>query len=432
MDFSPLRRQLLVTIAGIAAVTIVLFALPLGLVVQRLYHNEAITDLERDATLVAAVTPDDLRNRPRPVRQPAGLRPGETVGIYQAGGRLLAGDGPPASAVAARAMDGRLHEAEEGGDLAVAAPIRSGQGVAMTARVSMPDINVAKRVERAWLAMGGLATLVLLLAVGLARRQAGRLAFPLEQLTRSAQALGEGDFSVRARHSGIREADTAGLALEATGRRLGRILDRERTFSADVSHQLRTPLTGLLLGLEAALERPGADHSAALRTALDRGRRLEGLIDDLLRLARDTGPERGPLDVAGLLADLRENWHGPLAAEGRPLTVEAGEPLPEVAAAAPAVRQILDVLVDNAARHGRGRVTVEASAIGGTLAIDVADEGTGPLDAETIFERRGTGGDGHGIGLALARSLAEAEGGRLALRGSAPTVFTLLLPGSEG
>ncbi|MFC5748499.1 HAMP domain-containing sensor histidine kinase [Actinomadura rugatobispora] len=430
MESTPLRRRLLVAIAGIAAVTIMLFALPLGVAVQRLYRNEAVTELERDATVVAAATPDDVLSRPRSVRPPAGLRSGLDVGVYRTGGQRLAGSGPVGSALATHAADGRLHEAVEGVDLAVVAPVPSDQGVALAVRVSMPVDKVHDRVERAWLTMAGLAVAVLALAVGLARRQASRLATPLERLTQAAQALGEGDFSVRTRHSGIREADTAGVALEATGRRLGQMLDRERAFSADVSHQLRTPLTGLLLGLEGALQRPGADHSAALRTALERGRRLEEIIDDLLLLARDAGPERGPLDVAGLLADLEAQWHGRLAAEGRPLTVEAEEPLPEVAAAASAVQHILEVLVDNATRHGRGRITVLASDIGGALAIDVTDEGTGPLDAESVFERRSAGGEGHGIGLALARSLAEAEGGRLVLRGSAPTTFTLLLPGS--
>lgn len=431
-----MRRQLLTAIVGITTVAVVLFAIPLGLVVQRLYRNEAVTTLERDATRVAAVAPDDEARHPRQVRLPAGLGPRLTVGIYAtAGGRLLSGAGPARSDPAADAADGRLHQAVEDGALTVSAPIPSDEGVTAAVRVSMPYDVITDRTEQAWVLMAALALLIVLLAAALARYQAGRLAGPLERLTRAAQALGDGDFTIRAQRSGVREADSAELALEATARRLGALLERERFFSADVSHQLRTPLTGLLLGLESALERPGADRTAAIRTAVRRGEHLQDIIDDLLNLARDTGPGRERVDVGALLDDLKARWHGPLAAAGRPLHVTVQRPLPEVRSLTSAIRQILDVLVDNAAAHGRGSVTVEAVDIGTGLAIDVGDEGAGVPDGADIFARRTSAGDGnghgHGIGLALARSLAEAAGGRLVLRRPAPPVFTLLLPASE-
>jgi signal transduction histidine kinase len=431
---TPLRRQLLTAIVGITTVAVVLFAIPLGLAVQRLYRNEAVTTLERDATRVAAVTPDDETRHPRPVRLPAGLGPRLTVGIYRTDGRRLSGAGPARSDPAADAADGRLHQSVEARELTVSAPIPSDEGVSAAVRVSMPYDVITDRTERAWLLMAALALLIVLLSAALARYQAGRLAGPLERLTRAAQALGDGDFTIRAKHSGVREADTAELALEATADRLGVLLDRERSFSADVSHQLRTPLTGLLLGLESALERPGADLTAAIRTAVERGEHLQDIIDDLLNLARDTGPGRERVDVAALLADLKARWHGPLAAAGRPLHVTVQRQLPDVRSLPSAIRQILDVLIDNATTHGRGSVTVEASDIGTGVAIDVGDEGAGIPDGTAIFARRTSAGDGnrhgHGIGLALARSLAEAVGGRLVLRQPAPPVFTLLLPAS--
>jgi len=86
-------------------------------------------------------------------------------------------------------------------------------------------------------------------------------------------------------------------------------------------------------------------------------------------------------------------------------------------------------LLDNAAVHGRGAVTVSVRDAAGALAVDVADEGPGieVADAE-LFVRRSSRAAGHGIGLALARSLAEAEGGRLRLTRPSPPTFTLLLP----
>jgi signal transduction histidine kinase len=106
--------------------------------------------------------------------------------------------------------------------------------------------------------------------------------------------------------------------------------------------------------------------------------------------------------------------------------VEAADP---VARAAPgSVRQILDVLLSNACLHGAGAVTATVRESGSFLAVDVHDEGDGVADAQEAFRRRSPSADGHGIGLALASSLAHAEGGGLALRasGRAPT-FTLTL-----
>jgi signal transduction histidine kinase len=101
-------------------------------------------------------------------------------------------------------------------------------------------------------------------------------------------------------------------------------------------------------------------------------------------------------------------------------------------ASAAAVRQILAVLVDNSVQHGAGTVTVTARDAGGALAVDVSDQGSGlAVPADQLFARRAPGASGHGIGLALARSLAEAEGGRLSVTRVAPPMFTLLVPARE-
>jgi signal transduction histidine kinase len=210
---------------------------------------------------------------------------------------------------------------------------------------------------------------------------------------------------------------------------MGDLLARERAFSADASHQLRTPLTGLRLGLEAALESPGQDLRAAVTAAITATDRLERTIDDLLTLARDTTRTAEPLRLADLVGELHADWHGLLANTGRPLRITVPSHPPVAVAATAAVRQILTVLLDNATRHGNGAVTVTVRDISEALAIDISDEGpgiTGP--PEQLFSRRSPRTDGHGIGLALARSLAEAEGGRLTLTRSAPPTFTLLLP----
>ena len=407
---------MLIAIVGVAASAVVLFAIPLAVALQRLYRDEAIVSLERDATRISAAVPDSIASHPKPVPLVAHLSQRLSVGVYTLDGRRVTGRGPAYSAVAGDAGDGHVHQAVEDGLLTVSAPVPSDESIVAVIRVATPYERVTAKAERAWLLMGALAILVVGLAAMVARRQAGRLAAPLERLTRDAQALGSGDFSIRARSVGVREADAASQALEATARRLGDVLDRERAFSAHVSHQLRTPLTGLLLGLEAGLA--DDDPHAVIRTALERGEHLQEIIEDLVRLARGGAGDRGVLDVRALLDEVRSRSD---------VTVHVPDGLPEVRASLAAVRQIIHVLLDNAFEHGRPPVTVSATDIGTGLAIDVSDTGEGfPEDAD-VFR---ASADGHGIGLALARSLAEAEGGRLIIRRSAPPTFSLLLPAS--
>ncbi|MCT9929712.1 HAMP domain-containing histidine kinase [Planotetraspora sp. A-T 1434] len=426
----PLRHRVLVAMVGVATLAVALFAIPLAVSMQRRYHDETAAALGRDATWIAAVVPDDVvRSSVTSTWLPKGLPSRLVVGFYAADGTKISGGGPSRSDVAADARDGHVHEAVENGFLAVAAPIPSDERLTGSVRVATPYQAVRDRVHRAWLAMAGLAVVVVGLAAGFALRHSARLAAPLEHLTMSAQALGSGDFSIRALRSDVREANAAGLALEATARRLGDMLDRERAFSADVSHQLRTQLTGMLLGLESALGRPDADLPGAIRTAVARGERLQTIIEDLVRLSRGSrtsGAE--PLDVRALLEEVTGDRRATLAEDGRRLTVSLPEEPPEVEASPAAVRQILHVLLDNAAIHGKGGIAVEVSDLGDGVAIEVTDQGDGIPEGADVFARRSGDAKGHGIGLALARSLAEAEGGRLILRRPAPPVFSLLLP----
>ena len=115
---------------------------------------------------------------------------------------------------------------------------------------------------------------------------------------------------------------------------------------------------------------------------------------------------------------------------GRSLQVFLEPDLPGTRASAAAVRHILDVLLANAQDHGAGAVSVVVRDADTAIAVDVADEGPGVAEPEDLFRRRTSRVAGHGIGLALARALAEAEGGRLLLSrpGPRPRVSTLLLP----
>lgn len=423
-----MSRRIVAAIVGITALAVTAFGVPLGITVANLYRDEAISQLQRDANRGVA----EVSVPPSPTEHPElpALADGATLAIYDAHGNRIAGGGPDtADDVVANAVNGPVTRDAVNGMIVVAIPVASDEDLVAVVRAALPERSVANRVHRAWLAMGALAAMIVLAAAVLARWQGRRLSRPVANLAASATRLGDGDFQVRTSKSGIGELDAAGAALDTTARRLGDLLQRERAFSAHASHQLRTPVTGLRIQLEAAAMEPNADVSAVVADALQSVDQLENTIDDLLTLARHEDPDREALDVDDLFDGIRQRWHGPLAQQGRALRTVGTERVPNTSASAAAVRQIVDVLVANAAEHGGGTVTVTARDAGGATAIDVTDEGDGITAARDVFTAHANGDGSRGIGLGLARALAAAEGGRLVLASRAhPTTLRLLLP----
>src|ERR671933_479628 len=192
----------------------------------------------------------------------------------------------------------------------------------------------------------------------------------------------------------------------------------------------------LARGQARRLARPLEDLEESARRLGDGDfsvRSHRGGIEELLTLARVGQRARDvpvePLDLDALIGELSPEWGARLALHGRDLAVQVDPDAPHAGASGAAVRQVLGVLLDNAVTHGRGTVTVTVREAPGAVAVDVADEGPGVHDpADVLFAGHADRRDGHGIGLALARRLVEAEQGRLTLTRVSPPVFTLLLP----
>ena len=300
----------------------------------------------------------------------------------------------------------------------------------ITVRLETSDEFVRSKVRQAWLALGGLGGLGLMVAAGLAGLQARRLTGPLDDLARAADRLGAGDFSTTAPRSGLEEVDTIASALDTSAARIAGLVKAEREFSANASHQLRSALTSLRLRLEslAAVDDPAVAAEAA--QALEQAERLSDTVAELLRLAR-TGraDDAQTFDLTDLASAHLRDLAPRFEIAHRQAALVAAGPVP-VQAAAGAVGQALDVLLDNALRHGAGpvRVVVEAAGDHGHLTVEDQGPGIDPAAAAGLFERRAGGVSAHGIGLALARTLVQADGGRLDLVRASPASFRITLP----
>jgi len=260
---------------------------------------------------------------------------------------------------------------------------------------------------------------------------AGRLAGPLQDVAERAARLGAGDFRPVRRRHGVPELDRVADVLDASALALSQLVQRERDLVGDVSHQLRSRLTALQLRLDELATHPDPDTAAEAEAALEQAERLGEVLGDLLRaaeVARAATAE--PVDLTALLRDIATEWSPAAAAQRR--TVRYRVPDGLLARVTPGrLREAIGVLVDNALRHGGGTVTLSARPGGreGMLVVEVVDVGPGIPEglAPHVFDRGVSGASSTGVGLALARALVEADGGRLELKSSRPTTFALYL-----
>jgi signal transduction histidine kinase len=424
-------RRIVLAIVAVAALAEALFALPVAVAIR---HRQADQD-GRELTQLAALAATRVGDGRLLTRTPKhGPEPEQQLGLYNRSGDRIDGTGPVhLEPVVRPALDDRIVDLPVNGYLVVAVPVVTATKVSGVVRTAEPLSAGASRVRNSWLALAGLAGLVLVAAAAAAVGLARRLTRPLARLGQDAASIGKGDFTVTTPKTGLPEIDRVGVNLTRTAGRVGALLAREQAFTADASHQLRSPLTGLRLTIEAELAHPRPDPRQALTLALADVERLETTIDDLLALARDTPGLRLPVDLVDVVEEIERRWADGFRAKGRRLVTELPPGLPQPTLSQAALLHVLDVLVDNARVHAKGTVEVGARVHPGAVTLRVSDEGPGIADAQRVFERGHSEAGSTGIGLALARRLAEAEGGRLRLVGNerGGSTFELTLPVRE-
>ena len=430
-----MRRRLLISSLVAAGLALVLLGLPLSVAVRSLLTRGAFDLLQGEAEQAQVVLDENAvdSSDADTILTLFAQRSAHRFTLLDRDGVVVVDTGdapvPPGTQAmspdleAARASNGAGYHRSDS-SVAVSVPVVVGDA-RLILRVAAPATGLDRQIKQAWLAIGGLAVTALGGAALVAAYQGRRIARPLEVLAESARRLGDGDFSARAPRSGVPEADDVAAALDLTADRLGTMVARSRSFGADASHQLRTPLTALRLDIDA-LAASGADPEL-VEAAMAETDRLESTIDELLVLAQ--APRTEEMVNLGRLAAARlDAWQALARADGRRVVFE-GASVPPVQARAAALGQCLQVLLDNALAHGSGTITVSVAAVEGGVRLCVADEGPGfpPRQGPPDARRHG------GRGLALARSLVEAEGGRLQIgRPQRGAIVCLLLPAASG
>ncbi|MFD9480553.1 ATP-binding protein [Streptomyces nojiriensis] len=406
-----MRRRLINSTLAVVLVVIAVFGVSLVIVETRTITSSAQDRIESEALrLVGIVEANVLEKKPiDPVALGEQLDPGHHARITV--------PGQPAVDVGAAIPDSVIR-----------GTARGEQGEAVVVEESRT--TVTREVGRTLAVVGAVALLAVVAAVLLAVRQANRLASPLTDLAETAERLGSGDPRPRHKRYGVPELDRVADVLDSSAERIGRMLTAERRLAADASHQLRTPLTALSMRLE---EITVTDDLATVREeatiALTQVERLTDVVQRLLTNSRD--PRTGsavPFDLDEVVKQQVEEWRPAYRSAGRAI-VRSGRTGVRAVGTPGAVSQVLATLVENALMHGGGTVALRTRVIGNQAVLEVTDEGPGvPPDlGNRIFERTISGRNSTGIGLAVARDLAEADGGRLELLQAQPPVFALFL-----
>jgi len=255
-----------------------------------------------------------------------------------------------------------------------------------------------------------------------------RMSRPLVDLTAAARSISTGNLDVRVPTDSPGELGDLATAFNTMASDLARADELRRDLTADVAHELRTPLSVIRGKLEGVLDGIYPATSEHLEPILEETKLLAHLVEDLHMLAlAETGQlalEQRPMDVGDLLRDAQVNF-GPHASDrGVILALDLPADLPAVSADSRRIAQVLGNLLTNALRHtpAGGCVTLSAVADAGAVRVTVADTGSGipPEDLPYIFERfwrgdrsRSRAGGGSGLGLAIARQLVEMHGGEI-------------------
>jgi signal transduction histidine kinase len=407
------RRRIGWATVTVAVTGILVLGVPLAFVARQVVRNDALRRLDREASSVAFAIDDDFEHR---------------RALDRALLDALAGDD---RRIVVRRADGQVVEGGarlDGRTLSASVPVEQHGSVTVYVDARGTD----RRVVTAVLVIAGLSALGVAAAMALAVLVARRLGRPVADLAQVSARLGAGDFSVRAPRSGVAELDAVADALDHSAERIDELVRAERDFTTNASHQLRTPLTAVVLRLEELSASTDPDVRREAEAALAQADRLRTTIDDLLAFARQhEHAPRSAFDARALVAERVESWRETARHSGRAITFDApGTGDCCVMVAAPALAQAFDALVDNALRHGGGTVHVVVRRRDQHVAITVDDEGAGIPDVAvaSVFERHVSLAGGTGVGLALARTLVEAEGGRIELVRARPARFRVLLP----
>lgn len=452
-----LRSRLILAAAYLLTVVVIALEVPLAVNIDHARTSDFTSSVLSNAAIISARINDDLAAQEASAGTgvtgaTAAMRAAAADGAARLSARVVVADqrgqvvidtsneAPPGTAYmtperpefAAAVQRGRIttlqrHSDTLGEDLLLVTVPVVHNGLSIGAvRISESLAMIRSRVHRSWLALALIGLAVVLVGLGLAWLLATSLARPVRRLEETAVRLGRGDLGARADPSGPSEVASLARSFNQMAGTISANVTAQRDFVANASHQLRTPLTGLRLRLEA-IEHAGGEAGADAAKANVELTRLTRLVNDLLDLARASSVQATStrLDLKEIAERAVERWSGPAAESEHRLALDASASV-WVAADRDDLGHVLDNLIENGIRYTPAgtSITVSVANRSGRPTLAVEDDGPGVPNEEhdRVFERffRGSSGrragPGTGLGLAIVHELVARWGGDAKLR----------------
>ena len=422
-----MKLRLSLLVLAISSLILVSFLLPLALLLRTFAIDRATNSATARAQylepLVATLSPSDLRLT---VDRVNALNPTEPTSIFLPGGQVLGAAAAHTGAVQLALRGSSFTERARGGEdvLVAVQGLPSGTAVIQTL---VPAADLTQGVSEAWLLLGLIGTGLLVLSVAVSAQLAKSMLAPLAAVAAASELLADGDLSARAPNDGPPEVRQVSSGLNRLAARIGELLTHERETLADLSHRMRTPLTALRIDAESL--RNEAEMAQIISDVDALTRTLNEIITQARRPSASGG--RVACDAAEIVRERTAFWQALAEDQDRYMSVEIGADWLPVGVPAQDLAACLDILLENVFSHtpegASFGVRLTPRANGGAL-LTVADEGPG-FDIGYPAQRGASGAGSTGLGLDIARRIAEASGGSLTIgrspRGGAAITLAL-------
>jgi len=411
------RIRLALTAAAVTTMIVLAFCIPLGRLIQVVASNQALEAAKLESRSLAgaiSAVPGQKATITQLVVQANAGSPRPTT-AYLPDGTVL---GPPVP------LDAEVELARRGRSFTTAGPgggrdilvgiVGPGSNATTVVRVRVAASLLNRGVQRAWAIIAAIGALVVLVAVGLADRLALSIVRPMGELFSVTGRLQGGELGARVTPAGPPEVAEVGLAVNGLADRIGDLLAAEREGAADLSHQVRTPLTVLRLDAEGLTS---AEDRQLITRDVDR---LEQAVTRAIQESRHSRHQagvdrRGRCDLGQVVRDRLAFWSILASGQGRQWTVNVPSDPQPVGVSQADLEVCLDALLNNVLAHTPPGTSFSVDVVRGPgrdWLLVVQDAGPG-LPGNTIPTRGASGGAGTGLGLDIVRRTAQASGGRL-------------------
>ncbi len=410
-----MRRRLAITVFAATAMVVIAFVVPLGYLVRRVAEDRAVNAATAQARAIGPTITGQGAAEVRAAIESARRDGSEPITVVLPDGEHVGSTRPvdPAALRLARRGDAFVRRLDQGVD--VYQPVVTAGGSTGVVVVHVSESRMHDGVLGSWLVLGALGLVLSSGALVLADRIARSATRPLADVATVARRLASGEEDARAGGAGPPEVRAVAHALNLLADRVDELRAADREQLADLSHDLRTPITALRLDVEL------------LGSSTDRDRlvgdveRLEAAVSGLIataRRGRDATLDSGPADLAAITRARLSFW-SVAAGERTRLFAVAVPPEPVWVGAAPgALTAVVDALVANAVQHTPSDTAISVSLVRRDRWAELVVDDAGPgFPSSAVVERgvRGSDGSGTGLGLDIARRTATEAGGRLTI-----------------